>query len=144
MTKHRASKAQVLFLGVGLVYFEVDPELMASLGINTRDYLCAVFLQGAGFDEVVAADGSRDRPPLLNVTCWDGFMPEIRENVDQRCAARALKGKHMVGEQEGIFNVLQRTALGHHKTTREKLKHSANPFLLRKVLLSGPDFPAAW
>ncbi|KAF8121041.1 hypothetical protein EV363DRAFT_1302524 [Boletus edulis] len=119
-TKYRASKVQVLFLGVGHVYFK-----------------------GAGFDEVVAVDGSRDRPPLLNVTRWDGFMPEIRESVDQRHAARPLKGRHMVDEQEGIFDVLQRTVLGHHKTAREKLQHSANPFLPRKVLLNGPDFPAA-
>ncbi|KAG6369038.1 hypothetical protein JVT61DRAFT_1939 [Boletus reticuloceps] len=142
-TKYRASKVQALFLGVGHVYFEVDPELTASSDADTRDYLRAVFLQEAGFDEVVPADGPRDRPPLLNITHWDEFMPEIRENVDQRRAAHALKGKHAVDEQEGIFEVLQRTVQSHHKTTREKLEHSANRFLLRKVLVNGPDFPTA-
>ncbi|KAF8121027.1 hypothetical protein EV363DRAFT_1187412, partial [Boletus edulis] len=142
-TKYRASKVQALFLGVGHVYFEVDPELTASSDADTRDYLRAVFLQEAGFDEVVPADGPRDRPPLLNIMHWDEFMPEIRENVDQRRAAHALKGKHMVDEQEGIFEVLQRIVQSHHKTTREKLEHSANRFLLRKVLVNGPDFPTA-
>lgn len=141
-TNYRASKVQVLFLGVGHVYFEVDPELTASSDVDARDYLRAVFLQEAGFDEVVAADSSRDRPPLLNITHWDEFMPEIRENVDQRHAAHALKGKHKADEHEGIFDVLQRAVLGHHKTTRKELEHSANPFLLRKVLLNGPDFHA--
>ncbi|KAI9459287.1 hypothetical protein HD554DRAFT_2041944 [Boletus coccyginus] len=140
-TKCRASKVQALFLGVGHVYFEVDPELTTSSDIDARNYLWAVFLQEADHDEVVAADGSRDRPPLLNVTHWDEFMPEIRENIDQRRAARTLKGKHTLDEHEGIFDVLQRTVVAHHKTTRRELEHSANPFLLRKVLLNGPDFP---
>ena len=141
-TNYRASKVQVLFLGVGHVYFEVDPELTASEDVDTRNYLRAVFLQEAGFDEVMAADSSRDRPPLLNATRWDEFMPEVREDVDQRRAARALKGRHTADEHGGVFDVLQSAVLGHHKTTREELDCSANPFLLRKVLLNGPDFHA--
>ncbi|KAH0825828.1 hypothetical protein J3R83DRAFT_8789, partial [Lanmaoa asiatica] len=141
-TRYRGSMVQALFLGVGRIYFEVDPTLTPSSDVDTRDYLRTVFLREAGFDEVMAADGSRDRPPLLNTTHWDQFMPEIRENVDQRRATHALKGKHTVDEHGGIFKVLQRTVLGHHETTRKELENSANPFLLRKILLNGLDFHA--
>ena len=130
MTKYQASKVQVLFLGIGHIYFKVNPDLTASLDINMHNYLCVVFLQGGGFNEVMAVDSSQDHPLLLNITCWNRFMPEIQENVDQCRAVHALKGKHVVDKQDGIFNVLQRTVLGHHKTTWKKLEHSANPFLL--------------
>lgn len=137
---YRPSTIQVLFRGVGHVYFEVDDTLTPSSNIDLRAYLKRNFLPKSSTDEVVTQQSDRDRPPLLKITLWDLFLPQIREDAVQRKQARGIKEKHTAHEHEGVFVTLEKVVKLHHEVAKTQLEHHCQRFTLAKVLVNGAKF----
>ncbi|KAF8425824.1 hypothetical protein L210DRAFT_986547 [Boletus edulis BED1] len=137
---YRPSTIQVLFRGVGRVYFEVDATLTSFSDVAVRTYLKQTFLPITSADEVITQRSDRDRPPLLKITLWDLFLPEVREDSVQRKHARGVKEGHTAHEHGGIFVSLEKVVKLHHELAKKQLDHHCQRFTLAKVLLSGAKF----
>ncbi|KAH0825830.1 hypothetical protein J3R83DRAFT_7803, partial [Lanmaoa asiatica] len=138
---YRPCMVQCLFSrGPGKVYFEVDPTVTPGCDVDVRRYLRGTFLPAHAKDPVVPQESDRDRPPLLRITLWDEFEPEIRKDDGQRNAAWRLKARHTADEQGGIFASLRRVVEQYHKTTRALLNECPNSFTIAKILLNGGGY----
>lgn len=137
---YRSSAIQVLFRGVGHIYFEVDDTLTSSSDVDLRAYLKRDFLPKSSIDEVITQHSDRDRPPLLKITLWDLFLPQIREDAAQRKQARCIKEKHTLREHDRIFVTLEKVVKLHHEVAKTKLEHHCQRFTLAKVLVNGAKF----
>lgn len=138
---YRPCMVQCIFNhGPGKVYFEVDPKVTAGCDLDVRRYLRGTFLPAHAKDPVVPQESDRDRPPLLRVTLWDEFEPEIRKDDGQRNAAWRLKARHTAEEQGGIFVSLRRVVEQYHRITRALLNECPNSFTIAKVLLNGKGY----
>ena len=137
---HPPSTVQVLFRGIGHIYFEVDDTLTSSSNIDVRAYLKCNFLPNSSTDEVITQQSDHDRPPLLKITLWDPFSPMIREDAAQRKQARGIKERHTAYEHEGIFVSLEKGVTLHHQITKTQLEHNCHCFTLAKVLMNGANF----
>lgn len=138
--RYRPSKVQSLFRAIAHAFFEVDPTLTSSSKVDVRAYLWGLFLPSVAGNPVVTEAADRDRPPLLKVTLWDQFMPQIRESVEQRKAARSIKAAHTEGEHQGIFMSLAEVVELHRNTVKVALEGHGQSFTLAKVVLNGPGF----
>lgn len=136
----REAFVQCIFAGVGRVYFEVDPHHAEGADLGVRVYLRAKFLPGQAEDPLVPQDQDRDRPPLLKITMWDEFEPEVRKDETQRKLAAKLKSRHEPCEQGGIFVQLANAIVSYHRNAKLLLKGSAHKFTICKVLMNGPGF----
>ena len=134
---YRSSTVQVLFAGVGRIYFEVDDTLTSLSDVDVRAYLKREFLPRSSTDEVVIQQSDRDRPPLLKITLWDLFLPQIQKDTAQRKQARAIKEKHTEHEHGGIFISLEKAVKLHHEVVKTQLEHHWQRFTLAKVLVNG-------
>ena len=137
---YRPSTIQALFRGVGHIYFEVDDTLTSSSNIDLRAYLKRDFLPKSSTDEVITQQSDRDRPPLLKITLWDLFLPQIREDIAQRKQARGIKEKHTAHEHGGIFVSLEKAVKLHHEVAKAQLERHCQRFTLAKVLVNGAKF----
>lgn len=137
---YRPCMVQCIFQGAGKVYFEVDPTVTAGCDLDIRRFLRGTFLPAHAQDPVFPQESDRDRSPLLRITLWDEFEPEIRKDDVQRNAAWRLKARHTDGEQEGIFVSLERIVGRYHKETKALLNQCPNSFTVTKVLLSGRGY----
>lgn len=138
----RSAMMQVLFLSANGVYFEVDVDATAAAAVNLRNYLRTNFIVAPDLEQVVTEDADRDRLPLLKLTQWDRFMPEIREHRGERRAAQALKAGHLAEEVGGAFGRLQQVVTQHHAIIRQALDKCGQSFTVQKVLKNGPGFGA--
>ena len=137
---HRRSWVQFLFAGFGKLYFEVDPDVAAASDLDVRQYLRGTFLPAQVDDPLVPQGSDRDRPPLLKITMWDEFEPEVREDLAQRQAAQQIKGSHAESELGGMFTSLGNAVKRYHELTKSLLEESAHSFTISKVLMNGPVF----
>ena len=139
-TAREETMVQTIFQGVGRQYFEVDVDASAESDLDMRDYLRLQFLPLVKDDPVVALGSDRDRPPLLKITMWDEFHPEIRKDPEQRKAAWRIKQKHSLAERGGIFDSLDKVVREHHSQAKKLLEDVPNAFTAAKVLRNGPRF----
>lgn len=137
---YRPCMVQCIFQGAGKVYFEVDPTVTTGCDLDVRRYLRGTFLPAYAQDPVAPQELDQDRPPLLRITLWDEFEPEIRKDDGQRNAAWRLKAKHTAEEQGGIFVSLGRVVERHHTATRALLNECSDSFTIAKVLLNGRGY----
>ena len=134
---YRPCMVQCIFRGVGKVYFEVDPTAVFECNLDVRRYLRTTFLPAHAKDPVFPQGSDRDRPPLLRITLWDEFEPDIRKDEAQRNFAWRLKARHTAEEQGGVFVSLERAVKQHHAAVRVLLNECPNSFTIAKILLNG-------
>ncbi|KAG6369995.1 hypothetical protein JVT61DRAFT_12631 [Boletus reticuloceps] len=104
----RTSMVQSIFSSLG----KTPPPVLSCSSLSA--------LPALADDPVILQDSDRDRPPLLKITLWDEFEPDIRANISQREAARVIKEKHTAKEHGGIFLSLEKAVKLYHVTTRLK------------------------